>query len=330
MKSEDIFSTGDDCHSGGEERGDSKKKSERLKRKKLSSGGSSDVAGTNELREEVKGIKVFLSKIDLKLECLTELKEEISGIAKSVEKMWQKVEDMERKYEKLTNKSEKTVEQVKKVDESVKQQQIDLGKTKTIVNENCDRIRLLEERSIDQEARSRRNNVMVFGVAEKENEDCGSLFRKEVLERCGITSGVVIERVHRFGKPIQGKSRPIIARFLDFNTKQRVMRSKKGLPDNVRVTDDLPLSIREARKKLLPALKDARDKGKDAYIAYPARLIVDGDLAGMERPCLDGDAVQGNRKSREHHSYPGRGQAWGNRGGQNSGRGSRGGHTGGK
>ena len=53
MNNEDIFST-----SGGEEVSQSRR--EINKRKKLSSGGSVDVSGLKELREEVKDFKVLL------------------------------------------------------------------------------------------------------------------------------------------------------------------------------------------------------------------------------------------------------------------------------
>ena len=45
---------------------------------------------------------------------------------------------------------------------------------------------VLEDKCIDQEARSRRNYVIVFGVSEKDREDCVSVFRSEILEKCGF------------------------------------------------------------------------------------------------------------------------------------------------
>ena len=269
--SDGIFSTSEEFLSGSEELNQTRR--ERQKRKKLSSGGSSDVANMNELKEEVKNIKEFLKKIDGKLECLAELKEEISSVAKNVEKIWQKVETIEKRCDRMEEK-------VNRLEESDKKCQ--------------DMLRKLEERSIDLEARSRRNNLMFYGVREGEKEDCEVVIKRILSDSCQIRD-VVIERAHRTGKGSPGNPRPIIVKFLDFNAKMRVQKAKRRLPQQVRVGDDLPWAVREAQRKLVPECKAAREEGKHAYVAYPARLVIEGREVGTERPTLNPPTVTAHR-----------------------------------
>ena len=233
-ENEDIFSTSEEMISGGEEVKQIRR--DRSKRKKLSSGGSVDVSGLNELKEEVRGLKEFLKQIDCKLECLTELKQELGSVAKNVEKIGQKVEDIEKRCDRIE-------ERVCVMEEK---------------NENAQNVlRMLEDRSIDQEARSRRNNMMFYGVREEDREDCVMVIKKILKESCNIKE-LVIERAHRTGGSSEGNPRPIIAKFLDFNAKMLVKKAKQRLPKNVRVGDDLPLAVREAQKELYAECRVAR------------------------------------------------------------------------
>ena len=43
------------------------------------------------------------------------------------------------------------------------------------------------------------------------------------------------------------------------------------------MSDDLPLPIRQAQKKLLTELKEAKEAKQEAYIRFPATLIVNGE-----------------------------------------------------
>ena len=267
MKTEDILSTSEDFFSEVEDVKLGSRR-ERYKRKKLSSGGSTDMTCLNELKEEVGGLKDFLTKIDGKLEGLAELKEDIARVARNVEKIWQKVEHMEQRCDKMEEK----VSLIEKKNE----------KTQEVLE-------MLEERSIDQEARSRRNNLMFYGVREEKDEegreDCATRIKKVLRESCNIDQ-VVIERAHRTGRSSTGNPRPIIVKFLDFNAKMRVKKEKRRLPQEIRVGDDLPIAVREAQKQLYAECKAARDDKKDAFIAYPARLVVDGREIRSVKPTL--------------------------------------------
>ena len=115
--------------------------------------------------------------------------------------------------------------------------------------------------------------------------------------QCGMKKPVVMERVHRTGgRPKQpGSSRPMIVKFLDYNDKMKVKALRDRLPNSVYVKDDLPWAVREAQKSLIDECKKARQQDRDAFIAFPARLIVDGQEVDAIRLCLNGQQTHHRR-----------------------------------
>lgn len=80
----------------------------------------------------------------------------------------------------------------------------------------------------------RRNNFMVFGIPETENETSEEVEKRVVVEVLKKKLGVnlkTIERVHRVGKPHHNKSaepsrpRPVILKLYDYKEKEKVFNS---------------------------------------------------------------------------------------------------------
>ena len=80
-----------------------------------------------------------------------------------------------------------------------------------------------------------------------------------------------IERAHRSGKPHgQGdKPRAIVVKFLRNKDKLAVLEKAKFLKGtNIFVNEDYSESVRLKRKELIPAMKEARQRGDIAYLRY--------------------------------------------------------------
>ena len=76
-----------------------------------------------------------------------------------------------------------------------------LSKVETVLNSHEDRVRLLEYKSIDLEARSRRNNILFYGFSESRNENCKSKIIEMVQEELEIDLNESdITRAHRLGR----------------------------------------------------------------------------------------------------------------------------------
>uniref|UniRef100_A0A147BTT5 Putative tick transposon n=1 Tax=Ixodes ricinus TaxID=34613 RepID=A0A147BTT5_IXORI len=97
---------------------------------------------------------------------------------------------------------------------------------RSVVNKNCDKTNRLEatitslsNKIYDLENRSRRNNLIIFGLSELPNEESSTLEDKVTKEILGGKLNVNIngiDRIHRLGKPAHGKTRPVIFRLVNF------------------------------------------------------------------------------------------------------------------
>ena len=131
------------------------------------------------------------------------------------------------------------------------------------------------------EGQTRRNNLVVDGIPEAQNE---SWKETEDKVRCVIneklhldSSQMVIERAHRTGNPTgySGKRpRPIMIKFLRNKDKMAVLGKAKDLKGtNIYVNEDYTEAVRQKRRELIPAMKAARERGDIAYIRHD-KLIV--------------------------------------------------------
>ena len=106
-----------------------------------------------------------------------------------------------------------------------------------------------------QEQYSRRNCLLIHGLPESKNENTDELVIDTIKEKMGEEiKKNEIDRSHRLGAPKNnGKSRPIIIKFVRYNTRCRIFKNKKKLKGkSISVTESLT-------KKRMEALKKARE-----------------------------------------------------------------------
>lgn len=160
-----------------------------------------------------------------------------------------------------------------------------------VTNQNTSVLKTLSYKSIDLEARSRRNNLVFWGLLENYNENCFQIIRDFIHHHFDLDSDkMYLARAHRLGPRKIGQrnpKRPIIVNFRDFCDTELIMSRAhllKSTPFSVGY--DLPKEINEARKKLWVELKSIKNSKPSAkyQILYPAKLIVDGKLVRDEFP----------------------------------------------
>lgn len=157
-----------------------------------------------------------------------------------------------------------------------------LTSAETVIQSNINRIKLLEYKSIDLEARSRRRNLIFRGIdGDQQNENCFEKVRDFIYNKLCIDEDMYLERAHRLGVMNIGrrnKLRPIIVSFRDYYDTELILEQAfrlKGSP--YAVSRDYPQEISNARKSLWGQFKDARSSGNNrVQIRYPARLVVNG------------------------------------------------------
>lgn len=161
------------------------------------------------------------------------------------------------------------------------------------------RVNYLEAKVDDIEGRSRRNNVIFYGITRGENEtnaDCELAVHEFLTDTLDIAEHIQFDRVHRLGN---GADAPIIARCTYFRQKMKIMSFKKIINDKkiaVKVGEDYTKRVRDLRKALYPFAEKFRKDGKKATIVFD-HLLVDSvryDLDLEENQLVRRDE-QGNK-----------------------------------
>ena len=236
-----------------------------------------------EMRADIKDVIRETMK-ELMKDVVKEEMKVVLGVVRDIEETVRKVE---RKVDSMEEQMKRQTDEVKCVKKEVSDMKDEVSEVKEDISVYKERLEKVEERMIDQNARSRRNNMVFNGFPETGGkEDCFKMIR-EAVEKCGVKGQIGIDRAHRIPtgvRPAGSKPRPVICHFIDYSVKQEVKKAKRHLPSGIRVSDDLPPEIREARRQLTPALEKARAENKDAFVAYPARLIIDNVEVMKIRP----------------------------------------------
>lgn len=220
--------------------------------------------------------KELLGAVDKKIE---EVRGELVGEMGELSKKYEELEERVKSMEDHLNKAETDGERENQGEQFQVVQ-------RTQPTEMAKMVKRLHYRSLDQEARSRRNNVLVFNLAEAEGEDVVQVLSSFIRDKLRVTTEVAIQRAHRLGRQRRdGKARPIIALLRDYPDVQQLFKNAKNLKGTrYGLSRDYPEEIRKARARLDADRRKARSEKKTAVIAYPAKLIVDNRVVRNEFP----------------------------------------------
>lgn len=166
-----------------------------------------------------------------------------------------------------------------------------IGEVIEVTNRNTSVLKTLAYKSIDIEARSRRNNLIFWGLSENYNENCFAIIRDFIIHHLDLdANNMYLSRAHRLGPRKIGQQntkRPIIVNFRDFCDTEMIMGRAHMLKSTpFSICYDLPKEINDARKRLWAELKSvkARDPRVKFQIVYPAKLVIDGKVVRDEFP----------------------------------------------
>lgn len=181
-------------------------------------------------------------------------------------------------------------ERIEKVEKSIHEM-------RSIQDKTINRINVLAYKSIDNEARQRRNNLIFYGISETVGENCLEVLCDFLGDKLGLDpDAICIQRAHRIGTrsymrggrgqgrgqesyaSVLGKHRPIIAAFRDYQDVELILSNAKNLKGtNYGINRDYPQEIVTARKELLKEMKLLKERkpGSEISLRFPAKLIVD-------------------------------------------------------
>ena len=140
---------------------------------------------------------------------------------------------------------------------------------------------LTERKIVDLEDRSRRNNLRINWISEKENEtwyECEQEVQSLIKDKLGIAENIVIERAHRVKKKGNsdnpGKPRTIVCRSLNYKDKTNILKNAKNLKGkNIFINKDFSRETMELSKELWENVKKNRNEGKITYLHYRTVVV---------------------------------------------------------
>ena len=170
------------------------------------------------------------------------------------------------------------LEKIKKLEARVEYLENNLA---TLKSENVtlsSHMKLQQEKCLKLEAQSRRENLVLDGIAESTPDDCLSKVKHIFTNIMKVqnVNEIKIERCHRLGPrlPNMTRPRPVIFKFNWFEDRQRVWASRQKLKGtNYWISEDFPQEIRDRRRVLQPIAKKARDDGMTASLSIDRLLI---------------------------------------------------------
>ena len=173
---------------------------------------------------------------------------------------------------KRSNEQMKTeIEGIKETVHDLKAENDRLRKQTTDMQERLDTLTLKAD---DLECRSKRHNVIFYGLHRPDGEtgqDCEDALQDFLTDKLELSRTIEFDRVHRLNsKP----NSPVIARCTYFKDKNTILKARYKLKgSNIFLGEDFSVRVREIRKKLGPHLKAARDQGKRATMIFDHLLI---------------------------------------------------------
>lgn len=212
--------------------------------------------------------------------------EKLDHIELKLSEMDTRMVNLEVNLTKLSNKQSETDMQISNLKESVNfmctESESLKADIKLSTGKMAQRLEELEKEVLYLNCYSRRENLNFFGIDEEDNEDVQDKLQTFLHNKLGVMHPELIElqRIHRLGpKRRDGLSRPIIARFLRYQERDKVIQAAYKLKNTkFKIMEDFPKKIIETRRHLVPILKDAKANGKKAHFSksMPDKLIIDG------------------------------------------------------
>ena len=179
------------------------------------------------------------------------INDEITNLSESLTSSFTENEELRNKIESLENR---------------------LKLTEGLLTQAQTKIKMQDEKILDLQSRSMRDNIVIRGIGEDENESWDTT-RNKVVDfmktelKIHNADKSMIDRAHRIGMktPEATKPRSIVAKFTSSDAKSAVYKNVKNLAgkNNFSIQEQLPAEIQERRNRLWPMFKEAKTKYKD-------------------------------------------------------------------
>ena len=197
---------------------------------------------------------------------------EITALRADMQDMRQ---SMQYQLDKATEQSETAVSVAKNLEAEIEALKHKLDKSnvqQAKLAHTCDELR---NRCINLESYSRRENLIIKGIAKTEGEDVLNkvkcFFVNDLKLDHDIVKNMILQRCHRLNK-----YDTIICRFLSFPDRQKVWGARSKLSGTQLIlSEDFPPEVNERRQSLFPIFKEAKKQKMQAKLQGD-KLVIDG------------------------------------------------------
>ena len=243
-----------------------------------------------EIRKDIHDIKSLSKKLTRAVTKINELKKELHTATAKIEKQEEKIEHLMTRIDGQSKEIEALQHDSRKTKDRVYDTEVNLNSSTEAMTKISENYKDTQREVIDQRARSMQDNLIFFGIKETKDENVERVVLDFIKTKMNISVAPAIVRAHRLGAPKKSaetyigqnanKPRPIIAKFLDYRQRELVRSARFKLKSPFGVNEDLPREVRAAQASLRPELREIKrvHPGKKATIAFPATLIVDGQI----------------------------------------------------
>ena len=208
-------------------------------------------------------------KIDTLLEMMRDMRGDIKDIKTTLTEHQKAIEYAQKDIEDLQQKTCTNELTTKELREEVSECKKELLQCKVDISK-------LQDQVINQEAYSRRENLIFLNVPEEKHENCAVKISK-IITDMGLTKQVQFTRVHRLGKYRASGTRPVIARFHYGPDREKVWKARAQLKGtDVVLKEDYPGEMEKSREVLRPIHQHAQFLGKTSKLVRDV-LIIDNE-----------------------------------------------------
>ena len=225
----------------------------------------------NDLTHSVKELTSTVERLVDRVDTLTASQNVNTG---SLEEIKKSLEFCHTTSQKALDECQENSKQLKALQQAHNNERLERAKLLALCGKLQDQITKIE-------SQSRRDNLLIDGLAESEGENCEALVRDLMQSKLKIDNvdGIQLVRCHRLGVRRRGSSRPrtMIVKFQWYGDRMRVWKARRNLQGtNIYLNEDFPKEIQQKRKILMPILKKAKSLGKEAFLNVDA-LIIEGN-----------------------------------------------------
>jgi ribA/ribD-fused uncharacterized protein len=253
----------------------------RDKRKTISSGSTPPIVNEKKKSRNIDNTEDMDSTKEVVLEKLEQSVESIKAslqtlIEKSEQKENERKESKDSGDKKLGELAESiqfltlSIEDMKKTMKDTQESMAHMTQMKEEINcVKAQNVMLMNKLRL-QEDYSRRDNMIITGLKEEEEENCRDIVA-HFLNSCFEMNIVEVVRTHRLGKPVgtRGEGRKIIVRFKHHEDKEHIMKNRWRLKEKARgvyVEDDFCNETARRRASLYPIVKELKNTDKKAHL----------------------------------------------------------------